>query len=493
MPRQMYIKQYFPLKIQLTYFPQSTIICHSSKTMHLTRSADALEPVMHERTSLPMRTNEPLHIDLIAHQAAQHAHQAMIDQPLHIQLSGFHPRQPVTIHAQSRYWNAIWQSQATFLTDDQGTVDLRSQQPLSGTYTDADPMGLFWSMRPDPTIPYEAQPYNTVMLTAEENGQPLASATLEQLLVAPDVARIPLREHGLVGTLFLPPGPGPHPALLVLGGSRGGLDVTNALMFASHGYAALALAYFGIEHLPSQLSSIPLEYFETAIQWMQAQPAIDGDKLGVVGWSKGGELSLLLAATLPQFKIAIGYVPSAVVFQGLRSERSNTSSWSFHGNDLPYVPVLDAEPYDEDAWEDKNAWEQVHYNMKNHLPISFTPGHLAGLRHKEAVEKATIPVEKILGPVLVISGTDDQVWPSTILSDMVIARLAQHRHPYPYKHLRYEGAGHTIGIPYQPTTVTESNFGHFKMALGGTPQANAFARHDSWPQVLNFLAQRLQS
>jgi dienelactone hydrolase len=210
-------------------------------------------------------------------------------------------------------------------------------------------------------------------------------------------------------------------------------------------------------------------------------------KVPSIGWSKGGELSLLLAATFPQFKIAIGCVPSAVVFQGLRSEQSNTSSWSFHGSDLPYVPVLDAEPYDKDAWE------QVHYNIKNHLPVSFTPGHLAGLRHKAAVEKATIPVEKIQGPVLVISGTDDQVWPSTILSDMVIARLAQHRHPYPYKHLRYEVAGHTIGIPYQPTTITETNFGQFKMALGGTPQANAFARHDSWPQVLSFLAQRLQS
>ena len=38
-------------------------------------------------------------------------------------------------------------------------------------------------------------------------------------------------------------------------------------------------------------------------------------------------------------------------------------------------------------------------------------------------------------PLLLISGTDDQMWSSTRLSEMVIERLKAHDHPFPYQHL----------------------------------------------------------
>ncbi|RPJ54618.1 MAG: hypothetical protein EHM23_28545 [Acidobacteria bacterium] len=43
------------------------------------------------------------------------------------------------------------------------------------------------------------------------------------------------------------------------------------------------------------------------------------------------------------------------------------------------------------------------------------------LDNKEAVEKAVIPGEKINGPVLLVSGKDDRLWPSSAMVDMVIA------------------------------------------------------------------------
>ena len=55
----------------------------------------------------------------------------------------------------------------------------------------------------------------------------------------------------------------------VLGGSGGGLPQGLAALLASHGYVALALAYFSYEHLPAELVSIPLEYFETGMRWLQ--------------------------------------------------------------------------------------------------------------------------------------------------------------------------------------------------------------------------------
>ena len=66
--------------------------------------------------------------------------------------------------------------------------------------------------------------------------------------------------EGLVGTLFCPNTSGPHPAVITLGGMGGGLREGGAEALASEGFAALALAYFGLEGLPRELVEIPLEY-----------------------------------------------------------------------------------------------------------------------------------------------------------------------------------------------------------------------------------------
>jgi hypothetical protein len=43
----------------------------------------------------------------------------------------------------------------------------------------------------------------------------------------------------------------------------------------------------------------------------------------------------------------------------------------------------------------------------------------------------TIPVEKIGGPMLLVSGTDDQVWPTTPLSEIAMERLGPTSTPSP--------------------------------------------------------------
>ncbi len=60
------------------------------------------------------------------------------------------------------------------------------------------------------------------------------------------IRSIPVRDDGLVGSFFLPPGPPPYPVVITIGGSGGGIFATPALSLASHGIATLALAYFGV-------------------------------------------------------------------------------------------------------------------------------------------------------------------------------------------------------------------------------------------------------
>jgi len=72
-------------------------------------------------------------------------------------------------------------------------------------------------------------------------------------------------------------------------------------------------------------------------------------------------------------------------------------------------------------------------------------------------------------------------------------RLRQNGHPYHFQHLKYEGAGHNIGIPYGSTTVTSIRpaASGTVLALGGNARDNAFANSDSWPKVLTFLEKSL--
>src|SRR5688572_11223870 len=347
---------------------------------------------------------------------------AMTDVPVRIELKGFPARTPVTLTATLRFPSgARWQSLATFMTDDAGIVDVSRQAPTSGTYEGVAPMGFIWSAERSagPTGPlatdFVTRPW-LIDVEAEAADGTRTATTLERRLMAPGVTRHMIRTAGIVGTLFLPAGDGPHPALIVLTGGNGGLDEPMAAIFASRGYAALALAYFRAEGLPRGLVNIPLEYFETAIRWMRAQPWLRDRLLAVWGPSRGGELALLLGATFPEINAVIAAVPSGVVFWALGLAEAGDirprASWTYRGKPLPYLQ--EGNPGDTSATADRSR------------PIAFSTLYRSQLRDTRAVERATIPVENTRGPILLVSGTDDQMWPSSDLADIAMRRLEQH-------------------------------------------------------------------
>lgn len=300
------------------------------------------------------------------------------------------------------------------------------------------------------------------------------------------VVRRPVEERGLVGTLFHPSVSAPHAAVVALGGAGGGLSEGGAETLASEGFAALALAYFGLDPLPGDLVEIPLEYFERAIAWLKSQPAVDADRVAVVGNSKGGELALLLGATYPEdVKAVVGYAPSGIVWQGIPPDREvyyggPRSPWSFRGEPVPFVGLSGLHSVPEMVRMTESIFDG--------RPISTRGFYEHALENETAVAAASIAVEKIEAPMLLVSGTDDRLWPSTRLSEMAIERLRAHDHPFPCEHLRYEGAGHLISLPgYEPARSWERRF-----EMGGSREANEFANADSWTKVLGFLKEHLE-
>lgn len=410
---------------------------------------------------------------------------ALVDEPVVIRLSGLPPGQMVKLSARTRdNGQHLWASTATFVVQSNGEINVSTQQPVEGNYRLVDPMGLFWSMQPldqkPPAIFMNGEPIPVeIDLTAEIEGVDVATAHLTRRFAAEDVVSIPVQEQGLVGIFSYPAHAGPAPAIIILSGSDGRIRANQAALLASHGFATLTLAYFGAEGLPKNLVHIPLEYFETAINWLQAQSVVQGDKIGVIGLSRGGELVLLLGATFPAIKAVVACSPSGLVQAGIDGRNYSRSAWTYRGKPLQqavvrFTPLL---------WS-KLMWQYIRaraFPMRDMFRTTLKD-------HKHLAE-ATIPVENIQGPILLISGDDDQMWPSTLFSELIMQRLADQQHPYADRHLHYPGAGHFVSFPYGYPFLPPAVKRVQGLALGGTIEDTAASVADSWPKILAFFEQ----
>ncbi|HTK02345.1 MAG TPA: acyl-CoA thioesterase/bile acid-CoA:amino acid N-acyltransferase family protein [Bordetella sp.] len=415
---------------------------------------------------------------------------AAIDVARRIVLDGFPPG-PVRVSAELQHPDgSVWESEATFIASSDGSVDLDRQAPASGDWDTADAMGLVWSMRRTkaPTHPQRTDEVDTLAIAIDAvgaNGQASAHATLVQRYVVDGVTRQEIKEDGLVGTVFRPAGAGPRPVIIVLNGSGGGIPRQRAALYAAHGYTAFALGYFKAPGLPDQISRTPLEYFERALHWTREtlQPA--GGFVAVTGQSRGGELTLLLASRFPELvNAAIAYVPSAVVHGTLRAgaqgEAPDSPTWTWQGQALRNV------------WQDNPEvdWTAFNQTSTDGTPVRQAAAFHTPLRHPASVAAARIAVERIAGPVMLVSGTDDGFWPSTLFSEQIAATLKEHGHRWPVEHVCGQGAGHSIGLPNVPTTLIAKPHPVAGVVLtaGGTPPANARANRQSWDAVQRFLA-----
>ncbi|HEY6418643.1 MAG TPA: acyl-CoA thioesterase/bile acid-CoA:amino acid N-acyltransferase family protein [Candidatus Binataceae bacterium] len=408
---------------------------------------------------------------------------AMYDEPIAIRLAGFPPGCEVTLRAHALDdLKHRWESRAAFVTDSSGAVDLARQAPKSGSYQTGDAMGLLWSMELDRAVVergafHKAMPDPvTVTLEAEVNGTTTAKAELTRRFLAPGVTREVVRDDGLVARFF-GHRDGARPGIVFFGGSGGGLAEAHPALLASRGYAVMSLAYFAMEGVPKDLLEIPLEYFATAIAWMRRNPAVRPGQLAVIGSSRGGELALLLGVNFRDVTAVIAYVPSGVVWPGLGPpNEAPRPAWTLGGKGISFI---------EPAPPDIEAWTKP--------PTALTPWFLESMKNRESAERAAIAVEKINGPVLMFSGTDDQMWPSLNLADIAMQRLIRLNFPHPHDHVSYAGAGHFIQFPYTP--VISAIFHpvvRSMMALGGTPEANHVANLDSWRRLHEFLETHLR-
>lgn len=274
---------------------------------------------------------------------------------------------------------------------------------------------------------------------------------------------IRVAEPGLIGIFYPGSGTDPRPAVLVLGGSEGGLGGAangQAQLLAREGFATLVIGYYRLPGQPERLELVPIETFTRALDWLKRRAELDPQRIAIMGTSKGAEAALLVASRRTDVRAVVAAAPSHVVWQGFDWSFAPvaSSSWSEGGKPVPFLPIVQAS-YDGNVYT-------------------------AGLKALAEHPQAEIAVERMAGPVLLLCGEADSLWPSCPMARAAKARRDRLAPESETALLAYKDAGHGgVGPPLAKGKPVPWMLTMF----GGTQEGNLAARADGWARTIAFL------
>lgn len=342
------------------------------------------------------------------------ASQVAADGPWQLVIDQLRPEQSVSLTVTATDGEGVrWSSRAVFTADSSGAVDTRTVAPAGdGSYAGVSASGLLWSLapaspRPGQEFAWPAVPVEFRVEALPADGDRLTATfrrALTSAVTPPRRRDLTKVADGLVGTWLLPPTAGPPaPAVVLLGGSEGGVpDDAEAAELAARGHPVLLLGYFAAPGLPQKLERVPLEYFRRALEWVRDQPEVDPEAVVVNGASRGGEAALLVGSTYPELVAGVvAAAPSHRVVCGFPD--CDDSAWSQAGRPLPY----------DDG--------------------------------RSQAAGAVIEVERLDGSLLLACGVLDDVWGACESTDAVQRRLSSSGSTVAVTSLRFGEAGHALG------------------------------------------------
>ena len=235
-----------------------------------------------------------------------------------------------------------------------------------------------------------------------------------------EVIFIDAGDHQIPATLTLPKGASglTFPAVLMLHGNGsdrheagGGYDLLAPKM-AENGIASLRFDYIGNgESTTDYIEFTHEKGVEDALSsfaYLLTQPQIDGQRIGIMGWSQGGGLALVTASREERIKSVLTW--AGALYDGTINEEQYT------------------EAKEKGHYESTYEWRE---------PLKLSPGYFEVL--KNFIVADAVPLIK--APILAINGTLDTAVPPE--TGKTIADLAMNESS---KALILEEADHTFNI-----------------------------------------------
>ena len=424
----------------------------------------------------------------------QPAPRLVADQPLAITLEGLPANAELRVRAERVIHSALlgnerrrFRSEAWYLSDARGRIDLATALPRRGSYSGADLRGLFWSMKPTTDVLQAQDKTGMVRLQAFDGETLLAEARLDIAPLANAVHSEAVPEFpGAV--LIRPKGASAKlPVLILLGGAEGGAGAArdHGPRLAALGYAVFGFPYFSpaaepngareVPALPADFAMIEVRQLNAVHNWLRRRVDVDASRIGLFGASKGAEFALLAASHLNWIKAVVAITPSDVVWEGYgwNTEPGASPSFALDGKPLAFVPY--------------KGFVEEFMRFGSGQPVHLRRPHDQGrAAHPLAAVRARIPVECFKGALLLLAGQDDQQWNSAAMAHNIAERRSEAG--LATELLVYSDAGHyLVGDGWSPT-------GHYNTGLkqsGGTPEGNARAQIEARPKIVAFLRRAL--
>jgi uncharacterized protein len=248
--------------------------------------------------------------------------------------------------------------------------------------------------------------------------------------------------------------------VLTIAGSSGRIEADRARLLAANGAVVESIRWFGGPGQQPAPYEVPLEIFIARVDAL----SVDCDRIVLMGSSFGAEAVLLTATLDDRVDGVVAFAPSDVVWAGFTETGQQRSHWTFSGESLCFVPLLD----DWRPSGDPPAFRELYRMSRQAAP--------------DRVAAARIPVQRI-GELLVVAGGDDQVWDAVDHARRIVA--ARTDHGLSSTLVEHPGAGHRTVLPGEPVVATGR-----PMARGGTPDHDRQLGDLAWPQILQMIRSR---
>ncbi len=242
------------------------------------------------------------------------------------------------------------------------------------------------------------------------------------------------------GYIYRPDDDKTHPAIIILHGSEGGngdfwmksfhtgknsFAPNTARYFASQGFVTYALCYFDCKHQegyenypPDELVDLDLEYAIEAIRELRKNEWVEGQKVVLMGFSRGAEQALLIASILSKSEegrrdpglpdVIIAHAPPDVVTPGFSEENAQK--------------ILSGVPFDTLRFE-QDSWRYQDHRIEYYTPIE---------------------IEHYKGALLASNGAKDQVWGRMVHPEKLMDRYRELDVKYLHIQFREENSPEAI-------------------------------------------------